>query len=95
VIEQNKGEVCVLQQPFTACARGEFDRNRKKQSLAASHPKPAPETEKKPPAWVLYNLIKKATVTDRQAQTAFCLSEALTTCAFALCGRAGLFGFNN
>jgi hypothetical protein len=40
-------------------------------------------------------LIKKATVTDRQAQTAFGLSEALTTRALALCGRAGLLGFIN
>jgi hypothetical protein len=44
---------------------------------------------------VLYSSIKKGSVTDRQAETALCLSEALTTRALALCGRAGLLGFFN
>jgi hypothetical protein len=46
-MEQNKYEVCVLQQPFTACVPREFDRSIKEQSLAASPPQAGVEGGKK------------------------------------------------
>jgi len=85
-------------QVFTACAPREFDRSRKERSLASSPPQAGVGGRKKAAGCFfmkLYSLIKKATVTDRQAQTSICLSEALTTCAFALHGRARLLGFIN
>jgi hypothetical protein len=60
-----------------------------KHSLAASPPQAGCEGGKKAVGVGALQLIKEATITDRQAQTVICLREALTTRALALRGRAG------
>jgi hypothetical protein len=92
---KQKGKCVSWNSPSQRARLESLTAEKNKHSLAASPPQAGCEGGKKAAGVGALQLINKATVTDRQAQTATCLSEALTTRALALCGRAGPLGFIN